>query len=88
MQNRSTKKWLDIQIVIATLAMTFVLALWNLFARESRSVASVVVVEPLVQPASAVNSSAQPQTRILLGGPAPQAQSPSVVSIPLFAAIA
>jgi hypothetical protein len=42
MQNRSKKRWLDIQIILASLAVTFTLGLWNVFARGSHPVASPV----------------------------------------------
>ena len=42
MQNRSKRRWLDIQIILASLAVTFTLGLWNVFARGSRPVASPV----------------------------------------------
>jgi hypothetical protein len=40
MQKKSKKRWLDIQIILASLAVTFTVGLWNLFARPNRPVAS------------------------------------------------
>jgi len=40
MQNRSKKSWLDVQIVLASLAVTSTVALWNVFARGNRPVVS------------------------------------------------
>ena len=42
MQNRSKRHWLNIQIILASLAVTFTLGLWNVFARGSRPVASPI----------------------------------------------
>jgi hypothetical protein len=72
MQNK-TNRWLDIQIVIVTLALTFSLALWNLFAGGSRSVNSGLASN--VNGATVSSSASQPQPRVFLGGSAPQVPS-------------
>jgi hypothetical protein len=43
MQNRSRNRWLDIQILLASLAVTFTLGLWNMFARGSRPVVGTAI---------------------------------------------
>jgi hypothetical protein len=77
MKNK-TNRWLDVQIVIATLALTFSLALWNLFAGGSRSTNSGTASNP--QGVVFSSSAPQPQSRIYLGGTAPQ--SPSIFNAP------
>jgi hypothetical protein len=83
MQKRTGNRWLDIQIVIATLAMTFTLALWNIFAGASRADAVQTVTQTETKPTTntAVQQSALPATRLYLGGSAPQA-APSISSAP------
>ncbi len=68
MQNK-TNRWLDVQIVILALAMTFSLSLWNLFAGGSRSGNPVTASNP--QGGTQSYSPAQPAERIYLGGAAP-----------------
>jgi len=82
MQNKSANRWLDVQIVIATLTLTFSLALWNLFAGGSRPVSTGANLTSQSQSvASPPPASAPlPQVRIYLGGAAPQ--SPSILSAP------
>jgi hypothetical protein len=46
MQNKSKKRWLDVQVILASLAVTFTVGLWNLFARANRPVANPVVPPP------------------------------------------
>ena len=77
MQNK-TNRWLDVQIVIVTLALTFSLALWNLFAGGSRSGNSGIATSS--QGATLSSVASQPQGRIYLGGAAPQ--SPSIFNAP------
>jgi len=36
MQNRSKKRWLDVQIILASIAVTFTVGLWNVFAKGNR----------------------------------------------------
>ena len=82
MQNK-TNRWLDVQIVIVTLALTFSLALWNLFAGGSRSVNSGTAsnVQGAASQGTTLSSAApRPQGRIYLGGAAPQ--SPSIFNAP------
>jgi hypothetical protein len=40
MPNKSNNRWLDIQIILASLAVTSTLGLWNLFVKGSQPVAS------------------------------------------------
>lgn len=40
MTNKSKNRWLDVQIILASLAVTSTVALWNVFARGSSPVAS------------------------------------------------
>jgi hypothetical protein len=42
MQNKSKRRWIDIQIVIASIAVSLTVALWNVFAKGSPPVASAV----------------------------------------------
>ena len=72
MQNK-TNRWLDVQIVIVALALTFSLGLWNLFAGNNHSVNSGTTSNPKVITVGA--SAPQPSSRIFLGGPAPQSPS-------------
>ena len=37
MPNRSKKRWLDIQLILASIAVTSTVALWNNFARGARA---------------------------------------------------
>jgi hypothetical protein len=66
MQNKNSNRWLDVQVVIMTIAMTASLALWNLFAKGQTGTISQV------QPTKAPSS---PQVTIYFGNPAPQSQS-------------
>jgi len=73
-----TNRWLDVQVVIVTLALTFSLTLWNLFAGGSRSVNTVAASSQRGKSSpSYVPSASAPQAspRIYLGGAAPQPQS-------------
>ena len=69
MQNK-TNRWLDVQIVILTLAMTFSLSLWNLFAGGNRSGNPVTASNP--RGVAQAYSPAQPADRLYLGGAAPR----------------
>jgi cytoskeletal protein RodZ len=64
MQNKNSHRWLDVQIVIMTLAMTVSLALWNLFASKNQTVTQTQATTP---------SLSSPQVTIYFGNPAPQA---------------
>jgi hypothetical protein len=67
-----------VQVVIVTLALTFSLTLWNLFAGGSRSVNTVTTSSQQGKSSpSYVPSASAPQSspRIYLGGAAPQAPS-------------
>lgn len=46
--SKPANRWLDVQIVIATMAMTFSLFLWNTFASGQSSFVTVPGPEPLV----------------------------------------
>jgi len=79
MQNKKNR-WLDVQIVIASLTLTFSLALWNLFAGNSHPAKSGEMANPtqvISNPkrAAAPTPSSQPATIIYLGGPAPRSIS-------------
>lgn len=71
MQNKSTNRWLDVQIVLVTLTMTLSLFLWNVFAGGNRTSNSGAAANPQGVNTVAVAPS-QPRVRILLGGAAPQ----------------
>jgi hypothetical protein len=77
MQNKTTNRWLDVQIVILTITMTLSLFLWNLFASGNRQTVSGTVVDTLGISVAGINAS-QPKVRILLGGAAPK--SPGQIS--------
>jgi hypothetical protein len=72
MQNKNNR-WLDVQIVIVSLSLTFSLALWNQFAGDSQPLNSQGVSNP-TDPALLVPAS-QPAPIIYLGGPAPKPTS-------------
>jgi hypothetical protein len=90
--NKPKKRWLDAQIVIASLAMTFTLALWNLFASggPKGSATQSTVQDPQVPEPTSTQVPAATGTavvlpsgqlapmKVLLGGKAPVA--PVVVS--------
>ncbi len=46
MQNRSKKRWLNLQIILASIAVTFTVGLWNVFARGSAPVVSPSGAQP------------------------------------------
>ena len=46
MQNKSKKRWLDVQIILASLAVTFTVGLWNVFARDNRLVVNPAGTQP------------------------------------------
>jgi len=46
--SKPANRWLDVQIVIATMAMTFSLFLWNTFAGAQSSLATLSVPEPQI----------------------------------------
>jgi hypothetical protein len=82
----ASRKWNDIQIVIATVSMALTLAFWNLFAGPDRETAVKRAQEraalPPPQPAeitapvqpTAQSTTLQGNGPILLGGSAPQTQ--------------
>ena len=73
-QSPKTNRWLDVQVVIATIAMTFVLALWNMFAGNNQ--VSVNNRNPLTTSSSpAISSAPSSPGTILLGGAAPSNSS-------------
>ena len=84
-----TNRWLDVQVVIVTLALTFSLTLWNLFAGGSRSVNTVAASSQRGKSSPANGSSAAPAasapqapTRIFFGGAAPQPPSYNAPAAP------
>jgi hypothetical protein len=46
MQNRPKRRWLHIQIILASIAVTFTVGLWNVFAKGSRVVANPAGTQP------------------------------------------
>ena len=80
MQNKTANRWLDVQIVILTIAMTASLFLWNLFAGGNNSTSSGN--QASAQEVPATIAQVQPRVHILLGGSAPQIQSQSPSSRP------
>jgi hypothetical protein len=83
MQNKSTNRWLDVQIVIITLFMTISLFLWNLFAGGSHSTNVVNTTSAQTDPLPVSSVQAPPSSvRILLGGAAPQKPSVARVQAP------
>ena len=46
MQNRSKRRWLNLQIIFASLAVTFTVGLWNVFARGGRPVVNPSGAQP------------------------------------------
>ena len=76
------KKWIDIQLVIATISMAFTLVFWNLFAgpdRESalkraQEQAAIPPPEPLqtTEPVVVIQPTPLGDGKILFGGSAPQ----------------
>jgi len=71
--NNKTNRWLDVQVVIVAIALTFMLALWNMFAGTNQSLGSSSTSKPGDQKSSA--SAGLSTTRIFLGGTAPQSRS-------------
>jgi hypothetical protein len=77
----TSNKWADLQLVIAAVSMTSVLALWNMFAGPDRAkAAEKAVVDqtaqiPSVTPMPVVAPTMPPLGhKILFGGQAPQPQ--------------
>jgi hypothetical protein len=68
MQNK-TNRWLEVQIVITTLALTYGLVLWNFFAGGSRALNTGVA--PSAQSPIIPASAPQFTGRIFFGGMAP-----------------
>jgi hypothetical protein len=98
MQNKTKKRWLDVQIILASLAVTGTLALWNVFAKASRPVTPPTGTpspDPsatfTVTPTTAASATATaglagpirlPTVHMLLGGKAPVVQPVVVVNSP------
>ncbi len=89
MHKRPRNRWLDIQVILASLAVTFSLGLWNVFAKGSRPLTSTIT-PPTPDPTSTftftpapdptatptVDPSAPlhlPKVHLLLGGSMPVA---------------
>lgn len=85
---KTSRNWNDVQMAIAAVAMTFTLALWNLFAGPDRAEAARKAVEqpqtvpvPTEAPVAALNPTPMPIVKIIFGnGAAPQ--NPSSLSQP------
>jgi hypothetical protein len=87
MQNKTKKRWLDIQIIFASLAVTFTVGLWNVFAKGSSPVSSPSTTLPpdptstyTVTPAPTATVTVDPNApvhlptvHLLLGGKMPVA---------------
>lgn len=81
-QNKpNSNKWNDIQIVIAAISMTSVLAFWNMFAGPDREKADQKANEQIIPAPTQVISVPNPMPTvppvgytILFGGVAPQPQ--------------
>ena len=46
MQNRSKRRWLNLQIILASIAVTFTVGLWNVFARGNSPVVNPSGTQP------------------------------------------
>ena len=84
MQNRSKRRWLNLQIILASIAVTFTVGLWNVFARGNSSVVNpsgaqppdptftlIYTPKPTATATATLDASAPghlPQVHILLGG--------------------
>jgi len=68
----NTKKWVDVQTIIATISVVLTLVLWNLFARNVESDSGTSAVTPTISPPptetpesfALLNSFATPQVKI------------------------
>lgn len=81
MSNRpSTRKWNDIQVAIATVAVVTTLGLWNLFAQPAKT-ASAQAGEsgtpPPTEPPVASEPTEIPQVKIMFTQAAPQSSTTS-----------
>jgi hypothetical protein len=70
MHNRSKNRWLDIQVIFASLAVTFTMGLWNMFARGSRPVVATAI-PPTPDPASTITYTPNPTATSPLDPSAP-----------------
>lgn len=59
MPNKSKNRWLDVQIILASLAVTSTVALWNVFAKGSSPVASPTDV-PTPDPTATMTATPYP----------------------------
>ena len=83
--SKPANRWLDVQIVIATMSLTFSMFLWNIFASAPTTLTAKPVPEPqagMLPTETGDNSNpvtvpVQSFGRLLLGGSAPQSQSVS-----------
>jgi hypothetical protein len=76
-KNTGTSNWKDIQMVMAAMAMTITIGLWNIFAAgdlaSAEEAQAVDIPSPTVPPPTAVlPPTPLPQVKIMLGGQAPQ----------------
>ena len=77
----TSNKWLDLQLIIAAVAMTSVLTLWNMFAGPDKekavekAAADQAAQIPTIMPTPIVVSTMPPLgTTVLFGGEAPKPQ--------------
>jgi hypothetical protein len=84
MQNRSKRRWLNLQIILASIAVTFTIGLWNVFAKGGSPAVSpsgaqppdptftfTYTPNPTATATAIVDSKAPvrlPQVHLLLGG--------------------
>jgi cytoskeletal protein RodZ len=70
---KKKNRWIDVKVLLAVLATTTSLLLWNVFARNSVNTGTDPASR--TQNTSASSSTAVPRTRLLLGSSAPQSSS-------------
>jgi len=80
---RKTNRWLDVQIVITTLAMTFTLYLWNLFAGQAPQVVEASGQASNLEMENLVNAEAEGTVVTVIPTAVPT-QAPARVSGPIF----
>ena len=73
MSNKSKNRWLDVQLILASVAVTSTVALWNVFAKGSRP----VVANPTDAPTPATPDSVAPQ----IATPVPTATLPPATAV-------
>jgi hypothetical protein len=87
MQNKPKRRWLNLQIILASIAVTFTVGLWNVFARAGSAVVVPAGAQPpdpkftfTYTPAPTATATLDPkapvqlpQVHLLLGGKMPVA---------------